>query len=119
MPPKPSKIELRLTEDTETEVSKEFLQGMVNRMIVSFHKYGPVADAYPDKVNALESMQQRVEEYRRTGNTEFLIDAGNFVMIEFMRPSHPQAYFQGTDSEQSPGRTTADGTVTTASNADI
>ncbi len=89
---------------------------MVNRMMVSFHKYGRVADAYPQKVDAIESLKQRLDKYAETGNTEFLMDVGNFAMIEFMHPSHPNAYFEGTDSDASPGRITTAGEVTAASN---
>lgn len=88
----------------ETEFSQTFVQGMANRMSLSFLKYGAVADAYPEKVNALESMQVRLAKYAATGNTEFLEDAANFLMIEFMHPRHPEAYFAGTDSKDSPGR---------------
>ena len=41
----------------DTEVSEEFIRGMRDRMVVSFHKYGPVADAYPDKVDAIGSLR--------------------------------------------------------------
>lgn len=84
---------------------------MVNRMAVSFHKYGAVADAYPSKVDAVESLRQRLQKYEETGNTEWLIDAANFAMVEFIRPSHPDAHFKGTDSSESPGRTKLDGLV--------
>ncbi len=77
---------------------------MRNRMAVSFHKYGPVKAVFPHKVSALNSLQTRLREYERTGNTEFLIDAANFAMIEFMHPSHKEAHFKGTDSNESPGR---------------
>jgi hypothetical protein len=86
------------------EVSEFFLDGMRSRMAVSFYKYGHVSDAYPEKVNALDSLQLRIQKYLDTGNTEFLMDAANFAMIEFMHPSHPAAFFQGTDADQSPGR---------------
>lgn len=43
--PKRVKIELLLSDDAESEVSAPFMQGMVNRMMVSLHKYGKVADA--------------------------------------------------------------------------
>lgn len=88
----------------KTEFSPEFVEGMKNRMVVSFYKYGPLKLAYPHKVNALESLQDRLKKYAETGNTEFLIDAGNFAMIEFMHPSHPNAFFAGTDDDASPGR---------------
>lgn len=94
-----------------TEYSHHFLQGMVDRMAVSFHKYGAVNDAYPDRVDAIASLQKRLETYAETGNTEFLMDAANFAMIEFMRPRHPDAYFKATDSDESPGRITTSGNV--------
>lgn len=87
-----------------SEISREFLQGMVDRMAVSFCKYGRVADAYPHKVDAIESLLVRLDKYARTGNTEFLMDVANFAMIEFMRPKHHEAHYRPTDSRESPGR---------------
>lgn len=87
-----------------SEVSAEFVQGMANRMATSYFKYGKVADAYPHKVDALRSMQIRLDKYGVTGNTEYLIDAANFLMIEFMHPKHPEAHFTPEDSKASPGR---------------
>lgn len=92
-----------------SEYSAAFLQGMLNRMAVSGFKYGPVADAYPGKVDALASLAQRIEKYLETHNTEFLIDAANFAMIEFMRPQFEDAFFAATDSDQSPGLITREG----------
>jgi hypothetical protein len=91
-------------------------------MLTSFYKYGPVADAYPERVNALESMAHRLklysegernphfgvegepEFYVEPGNVEYLADAANFAMIEFMFPSNPLAHFTPTDASGSPGR---------------
>lgn len=95
----------------ESEYSPAFLQGMVNRMAVSFHKYGAVEDAYPDRVDAIASLQMRLERFAEDGNTEWLIDVANFAMIEFMHPRHPAAHFVATDSAASPGRMTASGNV--------
>jgi hypothetical protein len=94
-----------------TEYKSEFLQGMLDRMAVSFHKYGPVAEGYPDRVDALQSLRLRIEKYVETKNTEFLIDAANFCMIEFMHPRLPGAQFTPTDSDASPGRITASGNI--------
>jgi hypothetical protein len=91
-----------------SEVSEVFVQGMRDRMAMSFFKYGAVADAYPHKVNALESLRRRLEKYEETGNTEWLIDAANFAMIEFMRPAHKRAHYKPTDSGESPGRAAYD-----------
>jgi len=75
---------------------------------MSYWKYGPVSDAYPHKVSALESLRQRLERYEDTGNTEWLMDVANFAMIEFMRPAHKRAHFKATDSSASPGRAAFD-----------
>ena len=88
-------------------------------MTVSYYKYGEVSVAYPYRVNAMKSLQQRLDKYKETGNTEFLIDAANFAMIEFMHPALPGAHFTPTDSDASPGRTWANGDITAKSNKDI
>ncbi len=116
--PEQSHIELRIS-GPESEISVPFLQGMVNRMVVSYFKFGKVIDAYPEKVDAQASLLQRLAKYNETGNTEFLIDVANFAMIEFMRPSRPDASFEPTDSGESPGRTTQAGEVTDAPNLEL
>ncbi len=81
----------------ETEYSSEFDELRKNRMAVSYYKYGPLAENYgKDLVNAVENLEIRLNKYKRTGNTEFLVDVANFAMIEFMYPKHEKAHF---DSE--------------------
>jgi hypothetical protein len=87
-----------------TEYSVQFLKGMLDRMYISLHKYGLVKDAPLGVVKPLANVKLRLKEYRKTGNTEFLMDAANFLMIEFMFPQHPKAHFKATDSHESPGR---------------
>ncbi len=87
-----------------SEFSREFAQGMADRMAVSFCKYGKVSEAYPNRVDAIKSLMQRLDRYQQTGNTEWLMDVANFAMIEFMHPKHPEAHFRATDSRESPGR---------------
>jgi len=89
-----------------TEVDETFIAGMRNRMEVSFHKYGPVAKGAP-KMDTVASLMKRLRMYAETGNTEYLIDAANFAMIEFMYPKHPTAHFTPTDDSGSPGRVSA------------
>lgn len=98
-----------------TEFSEEFIAGMRQRMIVSYYKYGPVTQGFPENVDAMASAMQRLRLYARgdtekdipAGNSEYLMDAANFLMIEFMRPRHPEAHFKGTDDDGSPGRIAA------------
>jgi hypothetical protein len=96
----------------KTQVSDQFLSGMVARMEMSYFKYGDVREAYPHKIDAMASLEQRLKKYHETRNTEFLIDAANFCMIEFMLPRVEGAFFAATDSDQSPGRTTTLGIET-------
>jgi hypothetical protein len=103
----------------ESEFSSQFVQYMANRMATAFYGKGAVSDAYPHKFDALASAIDRIEKYMETGNTEYLVDASNFVMIEFMHPRHPNAHFKGTDSNGSIGRVTNDGRVTHDGNKDV
>lgn len=87
-----------------SEFSQQFLQAMVDRMAMSYSTYGKVRDAYPDKVDALVSMRARISKYTQTKNLEWLVDAANFCMIEFMCPSIEEARFMPTTAKESPGR---------------
>lgn len=97
------KKNLSIKEIEETEVSEQFIQGMKDRMVVSFHKYGYVEEAV-GKVDFVKSLERRLKNYAEDGNTEWLIDAANYAMMEFMFPSHKKAHFTPTDSQASPGR---------------
>jgi len=100
----------------KTEFSQTFVQGMLDRMNMSYFKYGAIAEAYPIKIDAIQSLQQRLQKYSDTGNTEYLMDVANFAMIEFLHPKHPQAFFEPTDSDRSPGRVHASGVVSQTAN---
>ena len=102
-----------------TEFSDLFVQGMYDRMAVSFFKYGPIAKGFPSPMDALGSLRLHLEKYATDGNTEHLIDAANYCMIEFLRPAHPKAHFTPTDSNGSPGRRKISGVITTKGNLDV
>ncbi len=75
-----------------------------NRVEVSLYKYGPASKNFGEGlVDALSTMEQCVEKYKKTGNTEYLVDAANYIMFEFTYPRHPNAYFKATDSTESAG----------------
>lgn len=77
-----------------SEYSSKFDELRKNRMIVSFHKYGPVKENYGNKlVSCIDNLEKRLKLYKETGNTEYLSDVANFAMIEFMFPQHPKAHF--------------------------
>lgn len=108
-PPKPEEATLRLT--APTEFSLDFVQGMADRMAVSYFKYGPVADNAKNFTDTIANLKKRLDRYEETGNTEWLMDVGNFAMIEFMFPHHQEAHFRSTDSQESPGLKLKSGTT--------
>ena len=90
--------------DFSKEYSDRFDDLRKNRMKVSYHKYGPVAENYgKGYVNAIASLENCLQKYKDTGNTEYLCDLANYAMIEFMYPQHPNKHFRATDSSESAG----------------
>ena len=88
----------------DKEYSKKFDDLRKNRVEVSYNKYGPAKINFGDKlVNSLDSANMCIEKYRATGNTEYLCDAANYLMFEFMYPQRSDAYFKATDSSKSAG----------------
>jgi hypothetical protein len=111
-------MRVRLPEELEilkTEFSYQFVDYMQNRMLMSHSRYGKVEDAMVPRedggpqriIDALDSAHLRMLKYIETGNTEWLVDAANLVMMEFMYPQHKNAHFRATDSGESPGRVEA------------
>lgn len=96
------------------------IQEMVNRMAVSHFKYGRVDDnAKLASVDEVLSGRKRLWMYDgigpsadgkkgNTGNTENLLDAANFFIIESIFPKHVKAHFAAQTSAQSPGLTYAE-----------
>lgn len=85
------------------DFSEGFIQKMKNRILMSHYKYGWMKDSYPELADAVACLKQRLELYKKTGNKEHLVDVANFAMIEYMYPRHPNAHFEATDSDASPG----------------
>ena len=75
-----------------------------NRVATSFYKYGSAKDNFGKHlVNALESAEMCKKKYLETGNTEYLLDMGNYIMLEYMYPFLPNAFFKATGSGESAG----------------
>lgn len=88
----------------KNEYSDKFDELRRNRVEVSFYKYGPAKDNFSTgNVNAIATLEKCIEKYNATGNTEYLCDAANYAMFEFMYPQHPKAHFRATDSGESAG----------------
>lgn len=94
----------KIGQEQPKEYSDRFDELRQNRVGVSFFKYGPAADNFGKRlVNALESHDLCIKKYQETGNTEYLVDAANYLMFEFMYPQKPGAFFKATDSKESAG----------------
>lgn len=72
--------------------SLTFHNMMVAAMVQNGFKYGDIAKAYPDRVDALGSANERLLKYDKDGNVRWLVDAANFIMCEFIHPRHPDAH---------------------------
>lgn len=90
--------------DLKKEYSDKIDELRKNRVKTSFYKYGSAAVNFGrGYVDALKTMQLCVEKYHETKNKEYLLDAMNYLMFEFMYPQEPGAYFKATGSEESAG----------------
>jgi len=125
MEKKTKQIVLNVSVDAQEEIDVDFLQGMVNRMVVSFFKYGKVEEGYgkDGAMDAIESLKLRLKAFEegneaknlKKGNVEMLMDVANFAMIGFMFPREGE-YFEATDSNKSVGRVTKSGHTTERKN---
>ena len=94
----------RYGESHPTEYSDEFDRLRQNRVAVSFYKYGPAKINFGEKlVDSIGCVEKCINKYKKTGNTEYLCDAANYLMFEHMYPQKEGAYFKATDSSESAG----------------
>lgn len=89
--------------------SDDFIRKMENRVLTSYFKYGE-AEKNAKTGDFPANIKQRVDKYLVDGNIEWLVDAANFAMLEFMYPQHQNAHFRATSSGESPGIVMRDGT---------
>lgn len=90
--------------DVSKEYSEEFDKLRRKRVEMSFYKYGPARKNFGNgNVQAIPTMELCVKKYQETGNREYLVDAANYLMFEFMFPQHPKAHFRATNNEESAG----------------
>lgn len=93
-----------LANEWKEDYSEKFDELRKHRVELSFLKYGRAKKNFSTgNVNAIKTMQLCVERYLDTGNTEYLCDAANYCMFEYMFPQHPKAHFRATDSSESAG----------------
>lgn len=74
-----------------------FEKYMRNRLMMGGLRYGVFGQKGKPKYNSIESIKRRIEQYEKTGNTEFLVDVANLCMVEFVEGVHPNKHFSATD----------------------
>lgn len=90
-----------MKEILKKEYSPEFDRIRQNMVLVSFHKYGAAKDNFASgRVDAIASLERKLAAYKKTGNTEYLADAANYAMFEFMYPLHPKAHYKPMDDDK-------------------
>ena len=90
--------------DMSREYSDRFDELRRNRVQTSYYKYGEARKNFASgNVQAIPTADLCIKKYQDTGNTEYLCDAANYLMFEFMFPKHKKAHFRATDSSESAG----------------
>lgn len=85
----------------QTEYSQKFDDLRKDMVRVSYHKYGPAKKNFAEgRVDAIKSLERKLNAYKETGNIEYLADVANYAMFEFMYPIHPKAHFKATDEDR-------------------
>ena len=85
------------------EYSEEFDKLRKNRVEVSYYKYGAARDNFASgRVDAIGSLELCLEKFKKTGNTEYLLDVANYAMFRYMYPM-PNEFYKATDSSESAG----------------
>jgi hypothetical protein len=90
----------KLNEVLGKQFSEDFINKMKARVFFGFYRYGESKQYKKDSpYNIMDTILKRLEKYRETGNQEHLVDAVNFIMIEYMHPQHPNAHFESIEEE--------------------
>jgi hypothetical protein len=85
------------------EYSDQFDKLRKNRVEVSFYKYGSARDNFASgRVDAIGSLELCLDKFKKTGNTEYLLDVANYAMFRYMYPM-PNEFYKATDSTESAG----------------
>lgn len=79
-----------------TTWDETFLKYMFNRLIMGRLRYGPKSPNAP-AYDYAKSIAGKIRLYMETGNTEYLVDIGNYAMLEFRFGAHPNKHFSATD----------------------
>ncbi len=86
-----------LEELRKTEWNPRFIELMQNRLIMGSFRYYLFRDPRKWTSDLPAGLRKKLAAYEETGNTENLVDIANYALLEFSRPSHPNAHFHADD----------------------
>lgn len=81
-----------------SEWSPEFEQLMRNRLIIGGIRYGLLGAAGKADYDRCGMVRDRIKRYEDTGNLEFLVDAANGCLLEFVEGKHPNRHLQSDET---------------------
>lgn len=86
----------------ETQWSNKFEKLMRNRLVMGALRYPngiTIGNYIPKSSNydLVGSIEVRLNLYKETGNSEYLVDIANYAMLEFVNESHPDFHFKSID----------------------
>lgn len=92
LPPLKTDLNLQGIIDREVEFLRAFSNLMMNRLIVGCLRYGPIGKG--PRIDRTKGLMKRANQYKKTGNLEFLVDIANICLIEFHEKTHPLAHWE-------------------------
>lgn len=81
----------------KSEWSDEFIQLMRNRLILGAFRYGLFRPGEGPTKDNIKAAHKRLDLYVETGNLEYLVDASNFALAEYVESNHPKKHFHAVD----------------------
>jgi hypothetical protein len=79
------------------QFNQKFVDAMKRRMVMGAFRYGLVGTQKSLSIDYLRSAQRKLDAYVSDGNTEHLIDAANYMMLEHRFSRHPSKHFKAVD----------------------
>lgn len=88
---------LNIAELKKTQWCPEFEKLQRNRLIMGAFRYGKLNAPGKPQYDRIASAVKRLQLYKKTGNTEHLVDAANICLVEFVEGDHPLKHFNSVD----------------------
>jgi len=89
---------LTIQELYETQWDTFFEQAMRNRLVMGGLRYGDIRDQ--NNWDYTGYLLFKLGMYKKTGNTEFLVDVANLALLEFKNGRHSNKHWSPVDTDK-------------------